>query len=190
MIHTTTAPAGAVRRTIAWTTAVFVTGLLVPAPATAETVTVPDGDDTRILADIQKVRVVHSAARVRVRIAFDDLMKRPKKRSQGISVFIDTDHSDKGPEYHFTGGLNAGTDYVLSRVDNWADDGEHVTGCHQRLRINWRKDFAVATIGRACLGDPSTIRVAVKSGEWRKGKGTRYDWLTGRRAFTGPLASD
>lgn len=159
------------------------------APAAAETATVDDGQDTPILADIGVVKVSHGADRLRVKVTFDDLVRDPVRRSQGLTLFIDTDPSDPGPEYAFAGGLNQGSDYVLTRVDRWADEGKRVARCHQTWRINWRKDVVRTELGRACLGSPETVRVAVKSGEWSKGRGTRYDWLTGRRVFTSPLVA-
>lgn len=42
----------------------------------------------------------------------DNLRRDPKTGSAG-SVYIDTDRSDKGPEFVFVGGYYAGTDYQL-----------------------------------------------------------------------------
>lgn len=183
--HTTGSTARVVRRTgvLAVATLSLASWASV-APASAQTLSLDDGDDTSIRADIGKVKVVHGDKRLRVRVEFDDLLRNPTKISQALTIFVDTDAEDKGPEYSFAGGLNSGTDYVLTSIDRWADEGERVADCHQGWKLDWKDDFVVASVGRKCLGKPDTVRVAVKSGEWRKGKGTRYDWLTGRRTFT------
>lgn len=158
-----------------------VTGLA--APASAEVVRVVDGDDSAAAVDLLTARVAHAPRQVRVRTVHDNLLRQAIRAGQSITVFVDTDPDDAGPEYRLTGGLNRGTDYRLQRVDRWAGDGPTLT-CRHRMEIDWRKDVVVVSFGRGCLGRPDTVRVAVRAGETSH-EGREYvDWLIGRRQFT------
>lgn len=159
----------------------------VASPASAATVRVVDGDDSDAAADLLKVRVSHGAKQVRVRTVHDDLVRRALVAQQGLTVYLDTDPDDAGPEYRLVAGLNRGTDYSLQRVDRW-NGGGRTLRCSHRLSIDWKKDVAVVRFGRGCLGRPDQVRVAVRVGEVGH-EGQQYvDWLRGPRKYTAWVA--
>ncbi|WP_110238617.1 hypothetical protein [Nocardioides gilvus] len=161
----------------------------VAAPASAGSVRVVDGDDSTMLADIHRVRVTHTEKWVRVRIRFDDLAGSGLRRTQALSIFLDTDAARTGPEYRFQTGLNRGTDYRLHKVKSWGAPGRHVDDCGYRLKIDWTRDLATLAVPRACLKDPAKVAAAVKAVEWNN-KGTKkVDWMTARRAFSPAVAA-
>ncbi|WP_104107417.1 hypothetical protein [Nocardioides sp. 616] len=166
--------------------ALLAVGMLTPAHAA--TASFVDGDDRPMKADILEVRVAHNADRIRVRISFDDLVRSGLERSQGVSIFFDTDEGDAGPEYRLGGGLNSGTDYLLAAVEGWNDDGAPVESCDYLGRINWRRDTVTYLVDPPCFGDVPAVRVAVKAGESRRRGVERNDWLLGRRVLTDPVA--
>lgn len=157
--------------------------LTVAAPASAAVVTVVDGDDSTIAADVHRVRLAHNPKNVRVRITFDELY-RSSDIGQGMSVYLDTDRRDPGPEFRLVSGLNAGTDYTFESVTRWAGPGEVVTNCTYRLRLNWKKDVATFTAARKCLGRPKRVAVAVHASENLPDGSSASDWMTGRRVFS------
>lgn len=166
--------------------AVLTVGLLAP-PAAAETHRVVDGDDSEAKVDLLRTRVTHAPKQVRVRMVHDNLVRQPTRAGQWVTVFIDTDPDNEGPEYRFSSGLNSGTDYVLDRVGRWQGKGKRLT-CSHNFDISWKNDVAVLRIARKCLGNPRTVAVAVKAEEFAP-EGEEYvDWLTAPRAFTAPVA--
>lgn len=158
-------------------------------PASAGSVRVADGDDTTMLADIHRVRVTHTDKTIRVRIRFDDVAGSGLRRTQALSIFLDTKAAGKGPEYRLQTGLNRGTDYRLHKVRSWGATGRHVDDCRYRLKIDWSKDLVTFAVPRRCLKDPAKVGVAVKAVEWDDRGATQVDWLTARRAFTPALAA-
>lgn len=166
-------------------TALMSVAALVP-PASAAAVTVVDGNDSEAAADLLRVRVTHTPKQVRVRMVHDNLFHNGIKAGQGVSVFLDTDPDDPGPEFRLLSGLNGGTDYVFERVGRWQGEGSPVS-CRYQLSISWKDDVAVFTTGRGCLGRPDRVKVAVKVGETSH-EGEQYvDWMTGVRRFTPPV---
>lgn len=157
-------------------------------PASAEVVRVVDGDDTAAEVDLMRVRLSHGEKQVRVRMVHDDLKRMGLRAGQSVSVFIDTDPDDAGPEFRFASGLSSGTDYALLRVGRWGSEGKRVD-CNYRFRINWRDDVTVLRMGRGCLGRPETVAVAVKAAQTNVKGETSVDWLGKRRQFTTAVAS-
>lgn len=157
------------------------------APASGASVRVTDGDDSTMLADILRVRLTHGEKRVKVRVRFDDLAGKASRASQSMSIFLDTDASNGVPEYRFNTGLNRGNDYRLQKVRSWTGQGRHVDECDYRLKIDWSKDVAVMTVPRACLDNPRTVAVGVKSYEDHNDGTGQFDWMTARRAFSAPV---
>lgn len=171
------------RKSLVATTAVALAlPLLTAAPSHAEVVAVPDGDDSTMAADIHRVRVAHRQKSVRVRVTFDDL-RAAIEPGQGLSLWLDTDPADKGPEYRLVSGLNRGTDYSFFKVNRWAGTGRTMV-CNYNLKINWKKDFVVFAAARKCLGKPKTVAVAVKASEQATGGDPQVDWMAGVRTFS------
>lgn len=154
-------------------------------PAQAETAVAHDGRDTTMKADILRVRVAHGD-RIRVKATFDNLVKQPRRMSQGATLYLDLDASKPGPELGLSMGLNDGTDYLLGRMRHWRPVGDPVA-CHYRMKLDWVRDTATVTVGADCLGGAHpTVRVALRSAESVNGKTSR-DWLLGRRELTPPI---
>lgn len=177
-------------RTAAATAAGVATLALVAAaaaPALAAGLTVVDGDDSPIDADIDTVRIAHNIERIKVRVAFDDLHRDGRVTSQGVSIFFDTDPDDRGPEYRLGGGLNSGTDYTLSAVENWSDEGDPLQYCDYIGRIRWDRDIVTYKVDPPCFGDVDEVAVAVKAGEWTEDTGNRSDWMLGKKVFSDPV---
>lgn len=163
--------------------AAVATVLVLAPPASAAGVTVVDGNDTVAVVDLHRARVTHGPRHVRVRTVHDNLVRQAVRAQQGISVFVDTDPQDAGPEFRLEGGLNRGTDYRLQRVERWRGGGPTLT-CAHRMRIDWKADVVVVRFGRGCLGSPESVRVAVKVGETSHEGETWVDWLSGPRRWT------
>lgn len=161
--------------------AVAATLTLAAAPATAATRDVTDKvGDVAAGVDITKVRIVHGD-RVRVKTWHRNLTRQG---SQGASVYLDFDTSRPGPELGLFGGLNAGTDYGLSRVRDWKQVGDQLT-CWHDLDVDYAADTSLVRIGRGCLGNANRVRVAVKVGQYKASSGTEVrDWLVSRRHLT------
>lgn len=169
--------------------AVLVAGATVLAlapPAAAESVVVVDGDDSVAGVDLHRARVTHAPKQVRVRTTHDNLVRRAVRAQQSITIHLDTDPDDPGPEFRLQGGLNHGTDYQLQRVDRWRGQGRRLT-CAHGMQIDWKRDVVVARFGRGCLGNPEQVRAAVVVGEMSHEGETWTDWLIGRRQWTQPV---
>lgn len=159
------------------------TVLALAPPAAAASVVVVDGDDSVAGADLHRARVTYAPRQVRVRTAHDELVRQAIRAQQWITIHLDTDPDDPGPEFRLQGGLNHGTDYRLQRVDRWRGGGRTVT-CAHGTRIDWKRDVVVARFGRGCLGKPDQVRAAVVVGEMSHEGETWTDWLLGRRRWT------
>jgi hypothetical protein len=156
--------------------------LCLAGAAMAQTVTVPDaGDDMGYPADIQSVRVAHTADHVRVIVNHRDLID---DGLTGARVYFDTDAKRPGPEYVLLGGLYKGTDYGLFRArSNWRPKGTPVSDCDYALRLRFATERTLVNIDPSCFGDPEEVRVGVfVSTDGRRG--TKTDWLSGERALT------
>ena len=153
-----------------------VLGLAPPAGAATATFKDAHGDMQGHGADLYSVRVVNEKS-VRVLLKHDDLIKSPTSGSSFV-VYLDVKPKVAGPEFAFVGGSYQGADYQLVRTDGWKiGRTAHTMQCDYRLRLNYDTDVAKLVIDPACLGDPSKIRVAVKTGGDLAGGGTVRDWL-------------
>jgi hypothetical protein len=160
--------------------------LLLAAPARADTRQFTDavGDMTSGQqihpGDIESVTVSHEN-RLRVTVRHNDLQP---DYQVGASVFIDTDPGRPGPELVLTGGLFEGTDYYLTKAQDWKSAGEHLT-CFHRIALNYAEDTSTFIIGRSCLGDADQLSIASRvTGPSMEA----VDWLKGRRLFTPSVA--
>ena len=163
-------------------TAALALTTLVAAPAQAELYGIDDGPDASgSLNDIHSLSVRHGAGKVVVRTTFADLRRNAVA---GMSIFLDTDRGDRGPEYRLGTGLSDGTDYLLAAVEGWVDDGQPVTGCFYALRLRWARDFSRAAIDRDCLGTPAEVRVTVKMRDDFDASHPITDWAPGTRRWS------
>ena len=175
------------RRTLLSAAALSVAALTLTqlAPASADSIGVRDPKDLGHGVDLRSVEVEHNAANVVVTTTHTDLQRSFRSGSSG-SVFIDTDPTDPGPEYVFSGGFFVGTDYALLTTEGFANDawGEPVEGSY-RMRIDYDRDTVRFRIARETLGSPDEVRVAVRvAGSRPSGASTRPDWLGAPRSFT------
>ncbi len=179
-------------RRLAVTAAVAaVGGTLVTGVAAADTTSFRDAKgDLDHGADIRRVRVVNED-QVRVRVVHDDLV-RSYKSGSSLSLFIDTDHTRKGPEFVFLGGTFQGSDYALLKAKGWkraSDEQVPLHGGSYSMTLDYAKDTALVRIDRAVLGNPGAVRVEVKTGGEMVAAGddpatTGVDWLGEPRDFT------
>ena len=170
--------------TAALSAAVLTLGLA--APANASSIGVKDPQDTFHGSDLRAVRVKNGDHNVVVVTHHDNLGRDPKTGSSG-AVYVDTDRSDKGPEFVFVGGYYEGTDYRLLRTEgfghkNW---GAPVDGSYE-LTVDYAKEWVKMRMSRQALGNPGDVRVAVRvSGTRTDGTSTGLvDWLGEPRSFT------
>ncbi|MBE7323152.1 hypothetical protein IEQ44_00615 [Nocardioides sp. Y6] len=158
----------------------------VAPPASAESLVVVDGDDSVAGVDLMRARVTYAPRQVRVRTVHDNLVRQAIRAQQWITVHVDTDPDDAGPEYRLQGALNRGTDYQLLKVKGWRGGGRTLT-CAHRMRIDWKRDVVRVAFGRGCLGEPESVRVALVVGEMSHEGETYKDWLLGPRRWTEEL---
>lgn len=156
------------------------------APAQAETVVVADGADaTASLTDMLNVRITHGEQKVTVRTTFPNLRKRG---SAVQTVFLDKNPGRRGPEFALTTPLFSGSDYALVRMRKWKATSGSLR-CDYSVDLRWRRDVAVVTIDRGCLGEPDELRVGLRMKDRHDASHPVTDWLGDRRDFTDWLVS-
>lgn len=158
------------------------TPLLLAAPAQAGTRVVVDGRDSQARVDLLRVKVRNADDRVIIRLRFDDLVRRADRAAQSVGIYLDTDGSRPGPEIGLGSGLNAGTDYLLATMRDWART-DHEVICDYNADLDWVEDTATYVIDQACFGDYTRIRVAVEASEY-DGDLILSDWLRGIKMFS------
>lgn len=154
--------------------------------AHAASVTVKDPEDTWHGSDLRSVRVKNGDRNLVVVTTHTGLRPDPRTGSAG-SVYIDTDRSDRGPEFVFTGGYFDGVDYQLVHtegfgVKNW---GKPAKGSYS-MEVDYAKEQVRMRMSRAALGRPGKVRIAVRVVGTRT-DGTSaglVDWLGEPRSFT------
>ncbi|MFC4785595.1 hypothetical protein ACT8ZV_14035 [Nocardioides sp. MAHUQ-72] len=156
-------------------------------PAHAELYGVDDARDTDHGSDILALQVRNGPDNLNVRTQHVNLRRDPATGSGGM-IFVDTDRSDRGPEYVFVGGYYKGTDYVLRETEGFRRStwGDPVEQGDYILRVSYVKDRALVRISQAALGNPDEVRVAVRASGTRS-DGTSdglVDWVGKRRSFS------
>ncbi len=159
---------------------------LAAAPADAEYYSTSDPADAKAsLTDVRAVRAKHGQANMVVRVRFRDLTR---SSSAGLSIYLDTDRSRSGPEYVLSSGLGDGTDYVLTEANGWQGSDRRVD-CDYEAKLWWGvKNAFRVRMDRACLDEPSTVRVSVKMVDPAASR-TVVDWSPGTRRWSLPIAS-
>lgn len=179
-------------KTIASAAAVSVAALTLglAGPASAASIGVKDPQDTGHGSDLRSVQLRNGDRNVVVITTHTNLRRDPRSGSGG-AVYVDTDRSDKGPEFVFVGGYFEGTDYQLLHTEGFGHKkwGEPVDGTYE-LTINYRKDRVRMRMSRAALDNPGRVRIAVRaSGTRNDGTGAGLvDWLGEPREFTAWVA--
>lgn len=159
---------------------------VVAAPAHAEFYSIDDkADASGSLTDIYGLDVNHGGNNLLVKVRFSELMRTS---AAGVSVFLDTDRTEKGPEYVLSSGLGDGTDYVLTEADGWRGSDDRVS-CDYTARPKWGNDVFRAVISRDCFDRVPQVRVSVKMVDQADGSHPIADWAPQRKRWTLPIAS-
>ena len=158
----------------------------IAGPANAASIGVKDPQDTFHGSDLRAVQLKNGDNHVVVVTNHTNLRRDPKTGSSG-AVYVDTDRSDKGPEFVFVGGYFEGTDYQLLHTEgfgrkNW---GAPADGTYE-MTIDYAKDRVRMRMSRETLGNPGKVRVAVRVSGTRTDGTSRglVDWLGEPRSFT------
>lgn len=156
------------------------------APANAELYGIDDLGSTGHGSDLLAVSIRNAPKKLVITTTHENLRKDPKSGSSG-AVFIDTDPTNRGPEYVFVGGFFEGTDYSLLHTDGFHHStwGEPVEGTYS-MAIDYVADTVTFRMSRAAIGKAGKVRVAVRvSGTRNDGTSNGLtDWLGEPRSFT------
>ena len=163
-----------------------IAGVAGTTPAVAATGTFADArGDVAHGVDLESVKVVNEK-NIRVVVQHADLV-RSFRSGASMTVYLDTDRSEAGPEFGFAGVLFEGGDYGLLRTvgDGWKlQDRAVPMTCSYRLRLDYAADVSRIRIARGCLDDPGAVRVAVRAGGEQADGDIVRDWLDAPRALT------
>jgi hypothetical protein len=154
------------------------------APASADSIGVTDPQDTSHGSDLRAVHVKNGDHRVVVTTTHTNLRRDPRTGSGG-AVYLDTDRSDRGPEFVFVGGYFSGTDYQLLHTEGFGARkwGEPVEGAYG-MRVDYADEHVRMRMSRAALDRPGRVRVAVRVGGTRTDGTGVFDWLGEPHSFT------
>ena len=159
---------------------------LVAAPAHAEFYSIDDPMDAKpSLTDIHAVEANHGTENLLVKVRFRELMR---SSAAGVSIFIDADRDQAGPEYVLSSGLGDGTDYALTEAEAWRGTDDRVD-CDYSARPRWGKDVFRVVVSRDCFDRVPSVRVAVKMVDPTNGSDTVVDWVPKRHRWSLPIAS-
>ncbi|HET7388422.1 MAG TPA: hypothetical protein VFJ19_17350 [Nocardioidaceae bacterium] len=158
----------------------------VAGPASAASIAMTDPHDTSRGSDLRAVKLTNGDRNVVVTTTHTNLRRDPMSGSGG-AVYIDTDRTDKGPEFVFVGGYFVGTDYQLLHTEgfghrNW---GAPVGGFYE-MTVDYAREHVRMRMSRKSLGNPGKVRIAVRvSGTRSDGTSNGLvDWLGEPRSFT------
>ncbi len=159
----------------------------VAGTARAELYGIDDPQDTFHGSDILGLSIRNGTENLRVVSYHQNLRRDPATGSRG-AVFIDTDRSDRGPEYVFVSPYWSGADYVLLTTESFSRRtwGDRVEQGDYTMRIRYDEDRVKLTMSRKAIGKPGAVRVAMRAWGTRT-DGTHHglvDWVSQRRAFT------
>lgn len=174
---------------VALSTAALTLGLTVglAGAAHAEQYGIDDPQDTFHGSDILALQVRNRQENLIVTTYHSNLVRSYRSGSGG-AIYIDTDKSDRGPEYVFAGGFFEGTDYLLSETEGFGPDkwGDPVENGDYIMRVDYKRDRVRVKISQGALAEPDQVRVAVRASGTRT-DGTSHglvDWVGEPRSFT------
>lgn len=153
-----------------------------PGVASADAATFRDAHrDVLASNDVHRVRVVNGAdggTRVRVAVTLRNL-----RFGDRVQVWLDTDASDRGPEFRVWGTADS-DDLGVRAVERWHGTGREVA-C-PRLRVRMSNDDpqerARFLVPRPCLDGPGAVRVSVHSRRVTE-NGAQNDWAPALRRW-------
>jgi hypothetical protein len=174
---------------VALSTAALTLGLA--GAAHAEQYGVDDPQDTYHGSDILSLQVRNMQDTLKITTHHSNLVRSPRSGSGG-AFYIDTDPTDRGPEYVLAGGFFEGTDYLLSETEGFGPDkwGDPVENGDYIMRVDYQADTVRVKISQGTLGEPDEVRVAVRAAGTRT-DGTSHglvDWVGKPRSFSPWLA--
>lgn len=162
------------------TTTVLALGTFV-GPAQADYYNIADPDQrVPSLTDITGFSARHGSEKLTVKVRFVDVRRTSHA---GMSIFIDSDRTRKGPELVLGTGLGDGTDYSLTRAIGWKRAGARVD-CDYDLAIKWGQERARAQLARECFDRAGLVRVAVKMTDVSDGSRPVIDWAPQARRWS------
>lgn len=161
--------------------------LVLAGPAHAERYGIDDPRDTHHGSDVLSMSVRHAGENVAITTTHDGLRRDPATGSGGM-FYIDTDRSDRGPEYVLVGGFYEGTDYTLLETEGFGRQqfGDPVEHGDYLMRVDYRAEQVRVRIHRPGIGNPEEVRVAVRVSGTRT-DGTSHglvDWVGKKHGFT------
>jgi hypothetical protein len=167
----------------------LLSALALAGPAHAELGGYDDpADATASLTDIHALSVDHGPKRIKISLLFADLQATSEAGPAGLTVYLDADRDEKGPDLALTTGLQAGTDYQLVETTGWQLDDEPLT-CPHSVKLVPAEDVVRIVVARSCLGSPDEVRVGAKMVDEYDGSHPVVDWFRGTRRFTPWLES-
>ncbi len=150
--------------------------LALAGPAHAGIYSVDDADDSPHGSDIYTVGVTHTAKKLTV-VTDHDNLRKSFRSAASLWVFIDTDKSDKGPEYVVSTDLfTNGGEYNLYATEGFARSSwvEEDSLPGVRVVVDTAAESARTIVRTAALGHPDEVRVSIRA----KGKGPQsIDWV-------------
>lgn len=151
------------------------------SPAQADYYNIAD-PDKRVpsLTDITGITARHGSENLSVKVRFVDVRRTSHA---GMSIFIDSDRTRKGPELVLGTGLGDGTDYALTRARGWKRAGARVD-CDYDLQIKWGQERARARVSRDCFDRAGLVRVSVKMTDVSDGSHPVIDWAPEARRWS------
>ncbi|MBA2954030.1 hypothetical protein GON03_06840 [Nocardioides sp. MAH-18] len=161
--------------------------LALAAPAHADRYGVDDPVDTFHGSDVTALTVVNGPQNLTITTQHEGLRPVPATGSRG-TVFIDTDPSDRGPEFVLTASYTRSFRFMLRATDGFDRStwGDAVEQGDYALHVDYDRDQVRVRISQAALGSPSSVRVAVGvSGKRTDGTRTGLtDWVGKPRQFS------
>jgi hypothetical protein len=160
--------------------------LSIAGPASAERYGIDDPIESNHGVDLVAVTAINAENSVRVVLTHQNLRRSPTPAAGG-AIYFDTDPADRGPEYVFTAGLFAGTDYRMLTTDGFGLNqwGDPVAdGLSYSLKLDYANEKSVFKISQEALGNPDRVRVAVRVSGDRAGGGHVVDWMGQPRSFS------
>lgn len=157
-----------------------------PGPVHADYYTIADPDEgVASLTDITGFTARHGSENLVVKVRFVDLRRNSLA---GLSIFVDSDRTRKGPERVLGTGLGDGTDYALTRARRWRSVGERVD-CDYDVRVKWGQDKIRARFARECFERAGILRVSVQMTDFHDGSHPVTDWAPRRRGWSLPIGA-
>jgi hypothetical protein len=167
-------------------TAALAASVVTPANAAESTFTDRHGD-VRGGFDIQSVRVANTGKWIKIRSHHRNL-RNGGPPTGGVTVYIDTAHRRKGPEFWFAGPVGFDGDFNIGKARHWKPIGQPLNCGGLRFGVSYQRDVVRFAVTRRCLDRAydhrvGKIRVAVKAAQNTRSGTPRIDWAPKRRTL-------